>query len=233
MSLVEVVEGKIYMVRPNTCVVRSCWSDVASSISLPWADWRCPRPALLAIMLVLLDGLLEFVNFLLEQHFKQVGHFRLHHVAHCIQQGWHELREHRGKMRVEGLTEPLDYVISKCLIQDVERYRLMAATGVYVLRCLRRHRECPIACPWDGLCRRRDLWGCGRGDHIAPRVTQKLTNHLRHFAVGNTAGVDMLHRRRRCEGGSALGMDPSARHWCLERVSIWTGLDRRYGRKRG
>jgi len=28
-------------------------------------------------MLVLLDGLFEFVNFLLEQHFKQVGHLHL------------------------------------------------------------------------------------------------------------------------------------------------------------
>src|SRR5262249_14410482 len=161
MSLVEVVEGKIYTVRPNSCVVRSCWRAVVSRISLSGADWRCPRLAFLDIMLVLLDGLLEFVNFLLEQHFKQVGHFRLHHVAHCVQQVRHELCEHRGGLRVEGLAEHVDHMISKGLIQDVERYRLTADTGVCVLRCLRRRRDCSIACPWAGLCRMRDLWGRG------------------------------------------------------------------------
>src|SRR5712691_6669742 len=98
MSLVEVVEGKICMVRPNSCVVRSCWRAIVSRTSLSWAGWRCPRQAFSGIMLVLLDGLLEFVNFLLEQHFKQVGHFCVHHVARCVQQVRHELREHRGEM---------------------------------------------------------------------------------------------------------------------------------------
>jgi hypothetical protein len=44
-------------------------------------------------MLVLLSGLLEFVNFLLEQRFKQVGHFRLDHIAYSVPYVWHELRE--------------------------------------------------------------------------------------------------------------------------------------------
>src|SRR5215468_3517789 len=153
ISLVEVVEGTIYMVRPNPWVVRSRWRAAASSISLLWASWYWPRQVRSGIMVVLFDGLLEFVNFLLEQHFKQVGHFRLHHVAHCVQQVRHELRQHRGEMRVEGLAEPLDNVISKGLIQDVGRYRLLADTGVCALRGLRRRRECSSACPGAGLCR--------------------------------------------------------------------------------
>src|SRR5262245_16029591 len=178
MSLVEVVEGKIYMVRPNTCVVRSCCRAVASRISLSWADRRWPRQALLGIMLVLLNGVLEFVNFLLQQHFQQVGHFRLHYVAYCVQQVRQELRQQRGEMRVEGLTEPLDNVISKSLIQNVERYRLLANMGAGVLRCLRRCRECSNAGSGDGLWRRRDLWGRGRDGHAAPRVIPKLRSRL-------------------------------------------------------
>src|SRR5215831_15743502 len=183
-------------------------------------------------MLVLLDGLLEFVNFLLEQHCKQVGHFRLHHVAPGVQQVRHELREHRGEMRVEGLAEHLDHVIPKALIQDVERYRLTADTGVCVLRCLRRRRDYSIACP-DGLCRRRDLWGRGRDGYVAPRGPQKLTSHPRLSMGGNTPGLDTLHRRYCCEGGSALGMFPGTRPWCFERVSLWMWQDSRYGRNRG
>src|SRR5258706_15478228 len=194
MSLVEVVEGNIYMVRPNTCVVRSCWRDVASSISLSWAGWRCPRQAFSGLMLVLLDGLLEFVNFLLEQHFKQVGHFLLHHVAHCVQQVRHKLREHRGELRVESRAEHLGHVISKGLIQDVERGSCMADTGVCVPRGLRRRSECSSACPWDGLCRMRDLWGRGRDGHVAPRLTQKLTSHLRPSTRRDGPGIDTLHR---------------------------------------
>src|SRR5215471_2670665 len=148
ISLVEVVEGTIYRVRPNPCVVRSRWREVASSISLCWASGHWPRQVLSGIMMVLLDGLLEFVNFLLEQHLKQVGHFRLHHVAYCVQQVWQELREHRGEVRVEGLAQHLDHVTSKRLVQDIERYRLTAARRVCVLCGLRRGGVCIIACPY-------------------------------------------------------------------------------------
>src|SRR5262249_35980420 len=148
--------------------------------------------------------------------------FRLHHIARCVQQVRHELCEHRGEMRVEGLVEHLDHVISKGLIQDVERYRLTADTSACVLRCLRRRRQCSSACPWEGFRRRRDLWRRGRDGHVAPRVTQTLTSHLRLSTGGDGPSVDTLHRQYRREGGIALGMFPGTRHWCFERVSIWT-----------
>jgi hypothetical protein len=71
-------------------------------------------------MLVVLGGLLEFINFLLEQHFKQVGHFRLYHIAYSVQQVRHELREQRGEMRVEGFAQHLEHVISQGLTQDIQ-----------------------------------------------------------------------------------------------------------------
>jgi hypothetical protein len=110
---------------------------------------------------------------------------------------WHELGEHRGEMRVEGLVESLEHVTSKGLGQDVERYRLTADTGVSGLRCLRRYRACSSACRGDGLCRMRDLWGPGRNAHSAPRATRKLYRYLRLATGRGGPGLDLLHSHYR------------------------------------
>src|SRR5574341_112526 len=180
MSLVEVVEGKICKVRPNVWVVRSrcrvgrsrtsgdfsghvvCMMSARS----PSSGWRLANVfntvapsahATLGLALVLLDSVLEFINFPLQQHFEQVGHLRPHHVTHCFEHLGHEVHECRGEMCIEGLVEHLYQVRPERLRQYIERQRLTARTGRRML-----HGWCglggyAVAFPMGG-----PLWQRGR-----------------------------------------------------------------------
>ena len=163
-------------------VFSACITHVPARSVVPSA------PAVLGVVLVRLDGLLEFSNFLLQQHFEKLGHLRTHHIAHGVEYLGHELRQRRGKLRLESSRGASG--AGDARVFDPAPWRAtVSLSALAMVPCLAGTASggTPSFPLYQSLVGERPPRQYAGEHRLAPRVAQNLSRQVRLAGVRRTA----------------------------------------------